>query len=194
MRTLTYPFTAAAVKELAVGEMVSLSGQVFTGRDRLHKHLYEGGRCPVDLKNGALYHCGPVVLRREGAWVVQASGPTTSMRQESYMPRIIAQHGVRVIIGKGGMGDATRAACVKHGCVYIQAVGGAAALLAEAVKGVAGVHFLREFGMADALWMLDVENLRGVVTMDTHGASLYRRVSARSRRALREVLRNGVKA
>ena len=77
--------------------------------------------------------------------------------------------------------------------MYIQAVGGAGALLAEAVKNVAGVHFLREFGMADALWVLDVENLRGVVTMDTHGASLYRRVGARSRRALREVLRNGVK-
>ncbi|MBN1557792.1 MAG: fumarate hydratase C-terminal domain-containing protein [Lentisphaerae bacterium] len=194
MKTLRYPFTAAAVKELAVGEMVSLSGRVFTARDRLHKHLYEGGRCPVNLKNGAIYHCGPIVLRRDRTWVVRAAGPTTSLRQEAYMPRLIAQHGIRVIVGKGGMGEGTRQACAKCGCVYVQAVGGAAALLAEAVRSVSAVHFLREFGMAEALWVLEVENLRGVVAMDAQGRSLYRRVRERSRRALRDVLRNGVKA
>ena len=143
----------------------------------------------MDLTDGAIYHSGPVVIRKEGAWLVRAAGPTTSMRQEPYMARIIEQHHVRVIIGKGGMGESTRRACAKFGCVYLQAVGGAGVVLSETVKQVAGVQFLKEFGDAEAMWELGVKGLKAVVTMDAHGRSLHKKVKITSRRALTRVLR-----
>ncbi len=188
IRNIEQPFTAAKIRELKAGQSVNLSGRIFTGRDRFHKYLFEGGKCPVDLNDGAIYHCGPVVLRKEGAWVVRAAGPTTSMRHEAYMAKIIEQYHVRIIIGKGGMGEATRKACRKHGCVYLQAVGGAASLLAESVQQVAGVHFLREFGSADAVWDLVVKNMKAVVTMDAHGKSLHNKIRNASRRVLADIL------
>ena len=167
---------------------MSLSGRIFTGRDRLHKYLFEGGRCPVDLKDGAIYHCGPVAVYDGGAWTVRAAGPTTSIRQEQYMAKIIRQHRVRAVIGKGGMGEGTRKACAQYGCVYLQAVGGAAALLAESIENVPGVHFAREFGAAEALWELNVSDLRAVVTIDTRGRSLHKRIETTSKRELRSLL------
>jgi fumarate hydratase class I len=188
MKTLTYPFTEEQVRALSVGDRVSLSGQVVTGRDRLHRFLFEGGASPVSLRDGCVYHCGPVVVRGGRDWEVLAAGPTTSMRQDPYTPALLEKLGIRVLIGKGGMGEATRRACRACGCVYIQATGGAAALLASRVRAVTGVHFIREFGMAEAMWVLQVENLEGVVTMDARGSSLHRRVEAASRRALRDLL------
>lgn len=184
---LQYPFTAAAVKDLRVGQVVRLSGRVFTARDRVHKHLFEGGACPVDLANGAIYHCGPVVLGREGEWVIRAAGPTTSIREEPYMAAIIEKHHVRVIIGKGGMGPATREACKSFGCVYLQAVGGAASLLAERIRDVKDVHFLREFGSAEAIWVLSVKDLEAIVGIDARGRSLFDQIRRSSRRALRRL-------
>lgn len=187
-KELKYPFEEATVRALRVGDMVRVSGRIFTGRDRLHRYLFDGGKCPVDLRDGAVYHCGPVALRSEGRWRIRAAGPTTSMRQDLYMPAIIERHHVRVVIGKGGMGEGTRKACAEFGCVYLQAVGGAAAVLADAIREVEDVHLLKEFGMAEALWVLAVEGMDAVVTMDARGGSLHKRVKAASRRALRGVL------
>ena len=185
---LNYPFSEAGVRALRVGDKVRLSGRVFTARDRLHKHLAEGGRSPVDFRDGCIYHCGPIMVREDGGWRAVAAGPTTSIRQELHTPWVIEHSGVRVLIGKGGMGEATRKACMAFGCVYLQAVGGAAGVLAQAIQRVAGVHFLREFGQAEALWELDVIGLEAVVAMDSRGRSLYRRVQNASHRALKEVL------
>lgn len=184
MKKLDYPFTAGQVRAVRLGEMVRLSGRVFTGRDRLHLLLAQGGRPPVDLRDGALFHCGPVAVREGGAWAIRAAGPTTSMRHEPYMASIIERFQIRVLIGKGGMGEGTRRACVKHGCIYVQTVGGAAVFLAERIRSVAGVHFLREFGEAEALWELVVDDLRGIVTMDTRGRSLHEKIRAESRKVL----------
>ncbi len=170
---LKYPFTCAAVRQLKVGQRVLLSGRLFTGRDRLHKFLAEGARAPVSLENGAIYHCGPVVTRIQGQWRVRAAGATTSIREEPYMAAIIKQHGLRVIIGKGGMGSATLEACRRHACVYLHAVGGAAQVLADKVKKVGHVHFLDTFGPTEALWELEVADFPCLVTMDAHGHSLH---------------------
>jgi len=198
MITLHHPFTEAAVRALRAGEAVRVSGRVCTGRDRLHKHLAEGGACPADLRDGALFHCGPVVVPRSPdpaqppdgrvGWRVVAAGPTTSVREEPYMARVIERFGVRVVIGKGGMGAATRAACARFGCVYLQAVGGAAALIAQRVTRVAQVHFLEEFGATEALWELDVEGLEAVVGIDAAGRSLYDEVRDASAVRLRHLL------
>ena len=109
-------------------------------------------------------------------WRVVAAGPTTSVRENPYEPDFIAKTGVRIIIGKGGMDAKTLAAMKKRGCVYIQAVGGGGAIYADAVKRVADVSLLDEFGAAEALWHLDVVDFRGVVAMDAHGRSLFAEV------------------
>ena len=186
---LVYPFTRAAVSARRAGDVVSVSGRVFTGRDRLHKHLAETGESPEDLHDGALFHCGPVIRREaDGTWRIVAAGPTTSIREEPYMAAIIAAQGVRVIIGKGGMGAATQAACREHGCVYIQTVGGAAAWIAQCVRRVGRVWFEREFGATEAMWELAIEGLIGRVAIDTRGESLFTRVEQDSGTRLRALL------
>ena len=179
-KTLTYPFTCASVRRLKVGERVLLSGRICTGRDCLHKFLAEGGPAPVSLKNGAIYHCGPVVILEKGRWRVRAAGPTTSIREEPYMAAIIKQHGLTVIIGKGGMGVATLQACRRYGCVYLHAIGGAAQVLADTVKNVSGVHFRDTFGPTEALWELEVVDFPCLVTMDACGRSLHATIAKRS--------------
>ncbi len=190
--SLSVPCVRAAVEPLHVGQPIELSGMVFTGRDRFHKFLAGGGVSPVPLADAAIYHCGPVIVGRPGAWQVRAAGPTTSMREEPYMAEIIRRFGVRVIIGKGGMGQATQAACREQGCVYLQAVGGAASVIAEGIAEVAGVHLMDQFGAAEAVWMLRFARFRAVVTMDAHGESLYEGVEQASRRAVERVLAGGV--
>ncbi len=187
MIQLTSPSTEEKIRALKVGDEVLISGVLFTGRDAVHKYLHEGGKLPpgVSLRDGILYHCGPVVLKDEqGHWKVTAAGPTTSTREEPYQAQIIREFGVRGVIGKGGMGDKTLAACKEFGCVYLHAVGGAAQVLAERVKKVRTVYFLEKFGSPEAIWELDVENFPAVVTMDAHGHSLHKEVFAASQAEL----------
>ena len=185
---LEYPFTKEQVSELKVGMRVSLSGSVFSARDRFHKYLFEGGKSPVSLKDGSIYHCGPVVVERDGKWVIRAAGPTTSMREEPYMASIIKKHGVRVIIGKGGMGAATQKACKEFGCVYMQAVGGAASVLASRIVSVDNVHLMKEFGPAEAVWEFTVSDFEAIVTIDSAGRSLNERIKRSSRKALKKLI------
>lgn len=170
---LTAPFTESAVRALKAGDTVSITGMVHTGRDRFHKYFADGGDIGVDFRDGALYHCGPVVVKENGVWRVLAAGPTTSVRENPYESAFIASSGVRLIIGKGGMDSRTLDALGEYGAVYIQAVGGAAALAAACVKRVAGVDFFDEFGAAEACWHFEMQNFIGVVAMDSHGHSLF---------------------
>ncbi len=180
---LKYPFKEADVRKLQLGTEVSISGTVYTGRDRLHKFLFEGGESPVDLTDGAIFHCGPIVVKDENNdWKVVAAGPTTSSRENPYMSQIIGERGLRVILGKGGMDAETQTACRENGCVYIQVVGGAAAWLAKCVKRVDAVWFLDEFGATEAMWKLEVENLTGIVAINAKGESLFSGVEQFSRR------------
>lgn len=187
MIPLTAPFTEEKIRQLKVGDEVAITGVVFTGRDAVHKYLHEGGELPpgVNLRDGLIYHCGPVMMKEpDGSWRCTAAGPTTSIREEPYQGHIIGAFGVRGVIGKGGMGERTLAACREHGCVYLHGVGGAAQVLAECVKKVRHVYFLEKFGSPEAIWELEVENFPAVVTMDSHGGSLHREVYAASQAAL----------
>jgi fumarate hydratase subunit beta len=187
MTAITFPFTEEKIRALKVGDPVEISGIVFTGRDVVHKYLHEGGKLPpeVNLRNGIIYHCGPVVIKDEqGNWKVTAAGPTTSIREEPYQWQIIRDFEIRGVIGKGGMGDKTLQACKEHGCAYFHGVGGAAQVLAECVKKVRNVYFLKEFGSPEAIWELEVERFPAVVTMDSHGNSLHKEVFAHSQAEL----------
>ncbi len=192
MIKLTAPFTADKIRGLKAGDMVEITGKLFTGRDAVHKYLHEGGKIPVSLKDQIIYHCGPVVMKEKGPnkseeWVVTAAGPTTSMREEPYQADIIATHGLRGVIGKGGMGEKTRKACAEHGCVYFNAVGGAAQVLAACIKKVIAVHMLEKFGSPEAIWELEVVDFPVVVTIDAHGRSLHSEIQESSAALLAEI-------
>jgi fumarate hydratase class I len=188
---LEAPFTEEKIRRLKVGDMVEVTGVVFTGRDAVHKWLHEGNEPPVSLRDAIIYHCGPVVIKQKGKWVVTAAGPTTSTREEPYQAGIIEKFGLRAVIGKGGMGEKTRVACEKFGCVYLHAVGGAAQVLAEAIKEVQDVHLLEKFGSPEAIWQLRVESFPVVVTIDARGGSLHKQVESDSSQALARVLTGG---
>ncbi len=184
---LEAPFTEDKIRALKVGDMVEITGVVFTGRDAVHTYLHQGGASPVDLSDGIIYHCGPVVVKEGGRWVVKAAGPTTSAREEPYQGDIIRKFRLRGVIGKGGMGPKTLAACRETGAVYLHAIGGAAQVLAEKVIAVEGVHLMEKFGSPEAIWVFRVARFPAVVTMDSHGNSLHARVLAESEAALGRV-------
>lgn len=187
MTKLSFPFSEEKIRTLRVGDEVLISGVVFTGRDAVHNYLHDGGALPpgVSLRDGIIYHCGPVMLKLDdGSWKCNAAGPTTSIREEPYQGQIIRDQGLRGVIGKGGMGERTLAACKEHGCVYLHAVGGAAQVLADCIKKVRNVYFLEKFGSPEAIWELEVVDFPAVVTMDAHGNSLHKEVFAKSQAAL----------
>ena len=191
MAELRLPTDEATVRELRVGMGVELTGRMITGRDEAHKWLLDDHRADVApyLEGSVIYHCGPVVGQRDdGSWEFLAAGPTTSIREEPYQADVIARYGLRGVIGKGGMGPKTLAGLGASGAVYLHAVGGAAQVLAEAVKKVERVFMLEEFGVPEALWVLEVEKFPVVVTMDSHGGSLHVEVEEGSQRRFKELL------
>ncbi len=184
---LTAPLSEVAVRRLRVGDVVLISGEVFTGRDAVHAHLMKNPP-PVSLEGAVLYHCGPVMLKEGDGWVVKAAGPTTSSREEPYQAAIIEKYGVRAVIGKGGMGAKTLAALQKSGAVYLNAIGGAAQFYSRAIEKVLGVELL-EFGIPEAMWHLRVKDFAAIVTMDAHGNSLHADVEKNTGAKLAELQR-----
>ncbi len=180
------PVTEEQVRNLKVGDIVIINGQIHTGRDALHKYLMDHD-APVDLNGSVLYHCGPVMLKdEESNWHVKAAGPTTSIREEPYQGDIIKKFGIRAVIGKGGMGQKTLEALQEHGAVYLNAIGGAAQYYADCITGVDGVDFI-EFGVPEAMWHLQVKGFAAIVTMDAHGNSLHKDVDKTSFEKLAEL-------
>ncbi len=170
--SLTTPIAEAQVRSLKVGDVVLLNGLVHMGRDMIHHHLMTHDS-PVDLNGAALYHCGPVALKENDKWKITAAGPTTSIREEPYQSDIIKKFGIRVVIGKGGMGTKTLAGLKEHGAVYLNAIGGAAQFYAKCITEVHGADYLEEFGIPEAMWHLVVKDFPAIVTMDSHGNSLH---------------------
>ncbi|OFW20337.1 MAG: fumarate hydratase [Acidobacteria bacterium RIFCSPLOWO2_02_FULL_65_29] len=182
---LEAPLSEQQIRSLKVGDVVMLSGPMFTGRDAVHSHLMKNDP-PVDLRGGVLYHCGPVVVKDGDRWRITAAGPTTSIREEPYQGEIIRRYGVRAVIGKGGMGAKTLAALEEHGAVYLNAIGGAAQFYARAITGVDGVSLL-EFGTPEAMWHLTVKDFPAIVTMDAHGNSLHKDLEQESGKRLETI-------
>jgi fumarate hydratase subunit beta len=204
MHELSIPISDDAVRQLRVGDSVSLHGTIITGRDAAHKWLIETfirhTREPQGddletyeaikplLNRSAIYHCGPVVAGLETRdYSFVAAGPTTSTREEPYQAEIIRHFNAKAVIGKGGMGLKTLKACQEVPCVYLHAIGGAATLIAQSVKKVLAVYKL-EFGVPEAIWVIQVQAFPAVVTMDSHGESLHERVKSQSKEALDRLL------
>lgn len=175
------PLTEEGVRSLRIGDEVFLSGRAFTARDEAHLRALEmsrrGEHLPFELKDMAVYHCGPIVEKEGEGWKVIAAGPTTSSRMNELEPEFIERFGPRAIVGKGGMSSRTSDACRKNGCVYLAFTGGAGIIAAKGIKEVVGVHWL-DLGMPEAVWELELDALGPlIVAMDSEGSSLYENVS-----------------
>ncbi len=181
------PVSEEQIRALKVGDVVLITGECYTGRDAVHAHLMNNPLPPgVDWRGAMLYHCGPVMLKSGENWTVKAAGPTTSSREEPYQADIIKNFGVRIVVGKGGMGKKTLAALQEHGAVYVNGIGGAAQYYARSIDKVLGVNFL-EFGIPEAMWKLRVHDFVGIVTMDAHGNSLHAGIEAETGKHLEEL-------
>jgi fumarate hydratase subunit beta len=193
---LQAPLSEATVRSLHLGQEVRVSGTVIIGRDEVHLRaleMYEKGESlPVDLRDGILFHCGPIAQKSGETWDIIAAGPTTSARMNSLEPQFIREFGVRAVIGKGGMSRPTAEAMGERGCVYLALTGGAAVLAAQAIRGVERVEWL-DLGMPEALWVVDVQALGPlVVAMDAHGRSLYDEVDLAADDRLRNLKEEGL--
>lgn len=190
---LRTPISEEEVRKLKVGDIIYVSGIMVTARDAAHRrilsYIKEGKPLPIDLKGGVIYHCGPVVRKTDNTWEVIAAGPTTSARMELYEAEVIKNLGIRVIIGKGGMGTKTAEACKNYGAVYTVFTGGAGALAANAIKRIKGVEWL-DLGIPEALWIFEVENFGPLlVTIDTTGKNLIAEVVERAKAKREEILK-----
>ena len=204
MLKLTLPLSDEAVRSLKVGDTVALSGVMVTGRDNVHKwmtdtfikktrppqgddlEVYEAIK-PL-LKGSVIYHCGPVVAGLDTKqYKFVAAGPTTSIREEPYQGAVMDHFKIKGVIGKGGMGAKTLKACQDVPGVYLHAIGGAASLIAQTVTRVLGVYKY-DFGVPEAMWVIEVKDFPAVVTMDAHGHSLHDEVEAHSKAVLQELL------
>ncbi len=190
MIELQLPVSEQEIRKLRVGDEVEISGTMITARDAAHKYLIEESPDYIRpyLENSFIYHCGPVVKKSDGKWSFVAAGPTTSIREEPYEGTVIKNYQVRGVIGKGGMGDKTLAALNEYGAVYLHAIGGMATLLANSVVEVKEVFMLEEFGVPEAMWVIEVKNFPAVITMDSHQESLHSRIKADSREAAQRLI------
>jgi fumarate hydratase subunit beta len=190
MIMINLPVSEADIRNLKVGDEVSLNGIMLTGRDSAHTWLLEEKQEDVKdlLKGSVIYHCGPVVKKENDEWKFVAAGPTTSIREEPYQGPVIKEYGIRGVMGKGGMGEKTLKALGENGSVYLHAVGGAATLQGQAVKKVHGVIKLEEFGVPEAMWIIEVDDFQAVVSMDSHGNSLHKEIKAASDKVANELI------
>jgi fumarate hydratase class I len=205
MREISIPISDETIRSLQAGDPVELSGIMMTGRDAVHKWMIEtfvkktrppqGDDLQVYeeirkyLHQGVLYHCGPVVSGVETKdYKFVAAGPTTSIREEPYQADVMKHFHLKGVIGKGGMGAKTLQGCVDTPGVYFHAVGGAATFLAQTVQKVLGVYKLEEFGVPEAMWVIEVKSFPVVVTMDAHGQSKHALVDESSQQVLDDLL------
>jgi tartrate/fumarate subfamily iron-sulfur-dependent hydro-lyase beta chain len=148
-----------------------------TARDQAHRRALElakkGEKIPIDLKGMAVFHCGPIVKKEGDKWVAVAAGPTTSTRMDIFEDEFIKTFGVRVVVGKGGMGKRTTDAMQKYGAVYGAFTGGAAVLASRAIKSIKAVEWF-DLGVPEALWIFDVQEFGPLtVSIDSHGHNLF---------------------
>ncbi len=205
MRSVEIPISDEVIRSLKMGDPVMLNGVMVTGRDNVHKwmsdvfirktkapkgddlEVYEAIK-PI-LNGGVIYHCGPVVTGVDtGNYGFAAAGPTTSSREEPYQAEVMKHFNIKGVIGKGGMGLKTLQGCVDTPGVYFHAIGGAATLIARTVTRVLGVYKLAEFGVPEAMWVIEVKDFPVVVTMDAHGSSLHKTIEAQSKEVLDQLI------
>lgn len=178
IKYLEAPFTNLKdIADLRVGDVVYLNGQLLTMRDSAHNRLFkakdEGEMIEAQLKNGAVWHCGPVVSKEGETWKITSAGSTTSYRFTAVTPRLLDEFGVKALVGKGGLGPEAVSAMIRNGAVFMATVGGCAGVYAKNVLRVNNLYW-PELGLPEAVWDIEVKNLGAlVVAIDSLGNNLY---------------------
>ena len=173
-KILTTPIKDEDLEDLRVGDVVYLTGHIVTCRDVAHRRLIEFKReLPVDIRGGAIFHAGPIVRKLDnGKYEMVSIGPTTSMRMEKFEKEFIEQTGVKLIVGKGGMGPLTEEGCKQHKAVHAIFPGGCAVLAATQVEEIERAEWL-DLGMPETLWVNRVKELGPlIISIDTQGNNL----------------------
>lgn len=173
-KILTTPIKDEDLAGLNVGDVVYLTGRLITCRDVAHRRLIEQGReLPVNLEGGAIFHAGPIVRKKEdGKFEMVSIGPTTSMRMEKFEREFIRQTGVKLIVGKGGMGPETAAGCQENIAVHAIFPGGCAVLAATQVEEIEAAEW-QDLGMPETLWVNRVKEFGPlIISIDTKGKNL----------------------
>lgn len=172
---LKLPVSKDEIKKLHVGDVLFVTGKIFTARDEAHRLMLKKSKIPFKPSGKTLFHCGPLMKKSGKKWEVVSAGPTTSGRMEIFEDKFIEKFGINVIIGKGGMGEKTKNALQKNIGVYTSYTGGAGILAADKVEEVLEVYWLEELGMPEAVWVFKVKEFGPlIVAMDSHGKSLYK--------------------
>jgi L(+)-tartrate dehydratase beta subunit len=174
-KVLTTPIKNEDLENITAGDVVYLDGYLITCRDVAHRRLIEQGReLPVDLNGLAIFHAGPIVAKDDnGKWQMISVGPTTSMRMEKFEKEFIEQTGVKLIIGKGGMGPNTVEGCKTHKALHAVFPGGCAVLAATEVEEIEKVEW-EDLGMPESLWVSRVKNFGPlIISIDTKGNNLF---------------------
>jgi len=189
---LTTPLRKEDIADLRIGDIVYLSGVLYTARDMAHlrmmERLWEGKPLPEDFNGAVIFHAGPIVSEKNREWEVTVIGPTTSTRMEPFSEALFKKLGVKAIIGKGGMGEGTQRALVDYYGVYLLAPPGCAVILAKLVQRILAVHWL-DLGVPEAIWVLEVTELGPlIVAMDSQGNNIFREVEERALANMREII------
>jgi L(+)-tartrate dehydratase beta subunit len=176
---LTLPLRDDDISDLKCGDVFYLSGILITGRDEVYHRIVEDKKePPIDLKGMANYHAGPIVKEKQGKYEIVSIGPTSSIRMEKWAADFIEKTGIKVMIGKGGMGGKTSQACKKHRAIHCVYPGGCAVLGAGQIEKIESV-FWPELGMAECLWVMKTACFGPlIVTIDTRGNNLFAENSA----------------
>lgn len=173
-KVLTTPISYEDIRDLRIGDVIYLSGILVTGRDDVHHRVvHEGLECPFDFNDMAIMHAGPIIKERTKKNEMISIGPTSSIRMEADAADFIKLTGLRVQIGKGGMGEKTSKACKEHGAIHCVFPGGCAVSAATKVEEIENV-FWRELGMPEALWVMRVKEFGPlIVSIDTEGNNMF---------------------
>ena len=176
----------ARIRELRTGDIIYLSGTIVTGRDDVHRRCAgEGIPLPVDIRGGAIFHAGPIIIENSGGFELVSIGPTSSIRMEAWAADFIGTTGLKIMIGKGGMGAKTAAACREHAAIHCVYPGGCAVLGAGQAQAIENAYW-QELGMPEALWVIRVRELGPlIVSIDAQGNNLFAE-TAQNSAALRD--------
>lgn len=176
-KILTTPLKAEDLENIRIGDIIYLNGHIVTCRDVAHRRLIEAGReLPVDIDGGAIFHAGPIVRPVKGEddkFEMVSVGPTTSMRMEKFEKDFIRETGVKVIVGKGGMGTDTMEGCREYKAIHCVFPAGCAVVAATCVEEIEDAQW-RDLGMPETLWKCRVKEFGPlIVSIDTHGGNLF---------------------
>jgi len=177
MREVAIPFAEGVVETLKAGDMIALTGHLYTARDQTHRRLCalldEGHELPVDLSGQLLYYVGPTPAKPGQA--IGSAGPTTSYRMDAYTPRLL-ELGLKATLGKGKRSQVVRDAMLKHGAIYLASIAGAGALFSRSITKAEVIAF--EDAGAEALFRFEVKNFPAVVINDLAGNDFYEMCAA----------------